>query len=180
MSEMTQQKQVTALLVVVAALLAGIIGLLVWQSNTVPAPSVSGTTAQDTVTDSAMPGTGIPAAAPAFDQATAPKVPADQTPEQYVNAYYELCQADDYDSAFVMLPTYTQANSYGDSAAFAAQVSGYGITSYSVAEQIERDGNIYVVGTQVTPEMPVSYTWTFVQGDDGTWLCASRDMGGMQ
>ena len=78
-----------------------------------------------------------------------------------------------------MLPTATQANSYGDSAAFAQQLTGYGITGSSVAPQVEEDGAIYVTGTQDTPQMAISYTWTFVQGEDGAWLCADRQMGGM-
>lgn len=183
MSEMTQQKQVTLLLGVVAVLLAAIVGILIYQANAVPGPTVDGTatsqTAQDPAAAATTPqGTGVPAAAPEFDEATAPKVPADQTPEQFVNAYYQLTMDGDFDTAFTMLPTATQA-SYGDSASYAAQLQGYGITGFSVDAQVEQDGNIYVVGTSETPQMPIAYTWTFVQGADGTWLAAGREMGGM-
>lgn len=182
--EMTQQKQVTILLGVVAVLLAVIIGIIVYQRTAVPAPTVSATqstTSESGEAPSTMPGATDPAVAadPVFDPATAPQVPADQTPEQYVTAYYELCQGGDYETAFPMLPTATQANSYGDAASFAAQVSGYGITGFSVTPQVEQDGKILVTGTQETPQMNISYTWTFVQGEDGTWLCADRQMGGM-
>lgn len=182
MSEMTQQKQVTLLLAVVAVLLAAIVGILIYQANAVPAPTVDGTatsaTAQQPAVATTSTATGIPAAAPEFDEATAPKVPADQTPEQYVNTYYQLTLDGDFDTAFTMLPTATQA-SYGDSAAYAAQLQGYGITGFSVDPQVEQDGSIYVVGTSETPQMPIAYTWTFVQAEDGTWLAAGREMGGM-
>ncbi len=186
MSEMTQQKQVTILLAVVAVLLATIIGIIVYQSTAIPEPTVTGTggaatTAADEPAQTMPPTTGQPTAAgdAEFDPATAPKVPADQTPEQYVSAYYQLCQDGEFETAFPMLPTSTQVNSYGDAATFAAQLTGYGITGSSVQPQVEQDGKIYVTGTQNTPQMDISYTWTFVQGDDGSWLCAGRQMGGM-
>lgn len=181
MSEMTQQKQVTILLAVAAGLLAVIVGVLLYQANAVPEPTVDGsqaTAAQQPAAATAPQGEAIPAAAPEFDPATAPAVPAEQTPEQYVTEYYQKCQDGDYDNAFVMLPTATQA-SYGDSQAYAAQLTGYGITGFSVAPQTEQDGSVYVVGTQETPQMPIAYTWTFVQGEDGQWLAAQRQMGGM-
>jgi hypothetical protein len=182
MSEMTKQKQVTILLAIVAVLLAAIVGIMIYQANAVPGPTVDASTSQTAQSDPAAAttpqATGVPAAAPEFDEATAPKVPAEQTPEQYVNAYYQLTMDGDFDAAFVMLPTATQA-SYGDSAAYAAQLQGYGITGFSVDPQVEQDGNIYVVGTTETPQMPIAYTWTFVQGADGTWLAAGREMGGM-
>lgn len=183
MSEMTQQKQVTILLAVVAVLLVAIVGILIYQANAIPGPTANAATSQPAQSAGAVAqqpaaGSGIQAAAPQFDEATAPKVPADQTPEQYVNQYYQATLDGDFDTAFVMLPTATQA-SYGDSASYAAQLQGYGITGFSVEPQVEQDGTIYVVGTSETPQMPISYTWTFVQGADGTWLAADRQMGGM-
>ena len=43
MSEMTQQKQVTILLAVVAVLLVAIIGIIIYQQTAIPEPTVSGT-----------------------------------------------------------------------------------------------------------------------------------------
>ncbi len=181
MSELTQNKQVTILLAVVAVLLAAIIGLLVWQNTRLPDPDPSAVAAQQgAVTDpAANPSPATPAVGGDFDPATAPAVPAEQTPEQYVNAYYEACQAGDYEAAFVMLPTATQTY-YGDSAGFASTLQGYGVTGFAVQPQVEVDAEtITVVGAQDAQGMSFPYTWTFKLGENGSWLCASRDMGGV-
>jgi hypothetical protein len=182
-------KQTTVLLVVIAALLAAIIGILVWQNNNSSTPQAS---SQAATTDPAAAGaaasgdaaaggtaTGVqPAGGEEFDPATAPVVPADQTPEQYVNEYYELSQEGEFDTAYQMLPTATQAY-YGDSSGFASTLQGYGITGFTVEPQGEAEGKITVVGVQDAQGMQFAYTWTFVQGEDGTWLVESREMAGM-
>lgn len=178
MSELTQNKQVTILLAVVAALLAAIIGLLVWQNTRLPEPDLNAVSnQQQTAADPAGSSSAVAAAGTDFDPATAPVVPGDQTPEQYVTAYYETCQSGDYDSAFVMLPTATQSY-YGDSTGFATTLQGYGVTGFAVQPQTEVDADtITVVGAQDAQGMSFPYTWTFVMGDDGSWLCAGREMG---
>ena len=177
---LTENKQVTILLVVVAALLAVIIGIIVWQNNRIPDPTPG---AVSSTADPAAGGTqnpATPAAGGEFDPATAPKVPADQTPEQYVQAYYELCSEGKYAEAYPMLPTATQAY-YVDSAGFEQTLTGYGISGFTVQPQAEVDeSTIAVVGVQQAQGMDFPYTWTFVKGDDGTWMCAQRAMGGTQ
>ena len=173
------QKQLVIGLVVIAALLAGIIGLLVWQnSSSVPEVNAQAptTTEDPNATQSQMPPVGAPDNSE-FDPATAPAVPAEETPEQYVTRYYQLCQDGDYTAAFTLLPTATQAY-YGDSASFQATLEGYGITAFEVSPQVENGDQIQVVGTQQAQGMGFPYTWTFVQGEDGSWLAASRAMGG--
>jgi len=172
---MDQSKNmVTILLVAVAVLLAAIAGILVYQNtnDSLPAPTVS----TDPPATSNPMGTTAPVAA-SFDPATAPRVPAEQTPEQFVTAYYEACMAAEWDSAFSMLPTDKQAY-YGDVAGFSSTLMGYGVTSFEVAPQVEGEGVISVLGTQQAQGMGFPYTWTFVQDTDGTWLCQSREMGG--
>lgn len=177
MSELTQNKQVTILLAVVAALLAAIIGLLVWQNTRIPEPDPNAVSSQQPTSADPAASSAVPAAGADFDPETAPVVPADQTPEQYVTAYYETCQSGDYDSAFVMLPTATQAY-YGDSTGFATTLQGYGVTGFAVQPQTEVDADtITVVGAQDAQGMSFPYTWTFVKSDDGSWLCAGREMG---
>ena len=175
------QKTITILLVVIAVLLAGVIGVLAYQNSTA-VPDVN--PAQGASTTQPAANTGMPtqgtAAPPAdFDPATAPKVPADQTPEQFVTAYYQACQDGDYETAFAMLPTATAAT-YGDSTSFGEQVAGYGISGFSVDPQVEEGDTCLVQGSQQVADMGFVYTWTFVKGDDGSWLAQSRAMGGMK
>jgi len=178
------QKQLVIGLAVVAALLAAIIGLLVWQNASgVPAPTSNAGAVADTSggdTSGQMPpaNTGSSAGGE-FDPATAPTVPAEETCESYVNRYYELCQEGDYATAYTMLPTATQAY-YGDAAGFEQTLTGYAISGFSVQPQVEGDGQISVVGIQQAQGMDFPYTWVFVQGENGEWLVKAREMGGMQ
>ncbi|MDA3935764.1 MAG: hypothetical protein PF636_02710 [Actinomycetota bacterium] len=171
---MDQSKNmVTILLVTVAVLLAAIAGILVWQNtnDSLPAPTVSTDAPTGTTIDPTV------AVAPEFDPETAPVVPADQTPEQFVTGYYEACQAAEWEKAFYMLPTDKQAY-YESVDGFASALMGYGVESFDVQPQVVGDGTISVVGTQQAQGMAFPYTWVFVQGADGQWLCQARNMGG--
>jgi len=177
----SSQKQIVIGLVVIAALLAAIVGVLIWQNstNSVPAPTA---TANDTAatdpaasTPTSMPGGATTAPAAEFDPATAPVVEG-QTPEEYVNAYYQACQDGKYADAYKMLPTATQAY-YQSEAGFQSTLEGYGITAFSVQAQKESGDTITVVGAQTAQGMEFPYTWTFVKGENGTWLVKSRAMG---
>ncbi len=120
---------------------------------------------------------GAPAAAATpFDAKTATKVPAGMTPEAVVKAYLAAVVAGKYEDAYKMLPVDTQKN-YGDVNAYAAQVKAYGITSGETGKPVENGDTVTVVATQVTPQMPISYTWTFKKVGD-QWYAASRAMGG--
>lgn len=180
MAEATQ-KQTVILLVIIAALLAAIAGVIIYQQNgSTPEPVATAPTTQPAATNQATGGsaTGIAPAGAEFDPATAPVVPADMTPGEFVNQYYELTMEGSYDEAFVMLPTATQAY-YGDSSGFANTLQGYGITSFSVDDPVEDGDTVTVVGHQDAQGMTFSYTWTIIKGEDGSWLVKSRDMAGM-
>ncbi len=174
------QKQLTSILAVAAVALVAIVALLVWQNSragtaaepTVPAPMLSATD------PSGMPP-GMPSQPPAaaFDPATAPVVPADMTPVEYVTAYYEACANKEYERAFTMLPAATQQN-YGAAEAFEQTLEGYQISGYSVEEPIEIDGGVSVLGWQQAQGMSFGYEWNFVEGDDGSLLVHSRVMAG--
>ena len=190
MSEATQsQKQMVVLLVIIAALLAAIAGVIIYQqsnsSSTSGPVATTQPTQQPATTDpNAAPadsGAGASGVAPAgaeFDPATAPVVPADMTPEEFVTEYYELSSAGEYDEAYAMLPTATQAY-YGDSSGFASTLEGYGITGFSVDPPVEEGDTVVIVGHQEAQGMDFSYSWTLVKGDDGAWLVQSREMAGM-
>lgn len=178
------QKQIVIGLVVIAVLLAAIVGVLVWKnsSSNVPAPTTTGTTG--TTDNGATPmggGSANSTADPAaqFDPETAPKVPSGQTPEEYVKAYYQACQDGKFADAYKMLPTATQAY-YQNEAGFESTLKGYGITAFSVQPQKDAGDTITVVGAQTAQGMEFPYTWTFVKATDGTWLVKSRDMGASQ
>jgi hypothetical protein len=176
------QKQVVVLLIVIAALLAGIAGVIIYQqnNNSVPAPVATSQLSQQPATDGgAAAGGGVaPAGGGEFDPATAPAVPTEMTPEEFVTEYYELTLAGSYDEAYVMLPTATQAY-YGDSGGFANTLQGYGISGYSVDAPVEDGDTVTIVGHQEAQGMNFSYQWTLVKGDDGAWLVKSREMAGM-
>lgn len=175
-------------LAVVAVLLAAIVGVLVWQqsNSALPAPTATTDTSTDaastsaTTTDSATSGmTGTTSTEDVeFDVETATKVPDGQTPEEFVKAYHEAVAAGDYAKAYEMLPLAKQ-QSYGSADAYESQVSAYGITGYTMEDPVENgDDSVSIVATQETPQMNISYTWTFKKVD-GNWYCASREMAGM-
>jgi len=179
----SSQKQIVIGLVVIAALLAAIVGVLVWQNSTNNVPAPTATAADtgaaetaDTGAESGMPPANSTAPDAEFDPATAPVVEG-QTPEEYVKTYYQACQDGKYAEAYKMLPTATQAY-YQNEAGFENTLKGYGITAFSVQPQTEAGDSVTVVGAQTAQGMEFPYTWTFVKGDNGTWLVKSRAMGG--
>lgn len=156
----------------VVAVLVIAIGVLMYNKSTAvpPVSPVAGT------------GTGVPAATGqdvvAFDPANAPKVPAGQTPVEYVTSYYEAVQAGDFAGAFALLPL-DQQQKYGDSAAFGDQLSGYGISGYEVEEPQESEGQVDIVAWQQTPQGAFGYKWTLVK-DGESWLVQTRVQAGMK
>lgn len=186
MSEQTHNTNQTVVigLAVVAVLLAAIAGILVWQQSQaaqLPTPVASpGNSMGDVAgaTSGAPAGMGGAATgAPVeFDEKTATKVPEGTDPVAYVEEYHKAVAAGDYEAAYKMLPLDKQ-QSYGDAKAYAEQVKAYGITSYEMGEPTEDGDTITVAATQVTPQMPITYTWTLKKVGD-TWFVASRTMGG--
>jgi len=192
MSEQTQTSQNTIViaLVVIAVLLAAIVGVLVYQrSQAIPAPTITGTGATGqtgATTDSGA--SGMPGGAPAgmggnassapteFDAKTATKVPAGMTPEQMIKTYHEDVIAGKFEESYSMLPLDKQ-QSYGDAKAYGDQVKAYGITGYEAAEPVEDGDTVTIAATMQTPQMPIAYTWTFKKVGD-QWYVVSRTMGG--
>jgi len=193
MSEETQsnnQQTIVIALVVVAVLLAAIVGVMIWQKTKVqtalPTPTASaGTSTNDPSTPmgaaaagsaGAPAGMGSNAAPVEFDAKTATKVPAGKTPEDTLKTYGELILAGKYADAYKLLPLDKQ-QSYGDAAAYEAQVKAYGITAFNMGTPAVDGDTTTIVSEQVTPDMPITYTWTFKKVGD-QWFVASRTMGG--
>jgi hypothetical protein len=191
MSEETQsnnQQMIVIALVVIAVLLAAIVGVVIWQqskaASTLPTPTATGATAPAaTGAPAGMGGaaTGGSAAAPAaaagpFDAKTATKVPAGSTPEQMLKTYGDNILANKYAEAYKLLPLDKQ-QSYGDAAAYEAQVKAYGITKFNMGKAVTAGDKVTIVSEQVTPQMPITYTWEFKKVG-GQWFVVSRTMGG--
>ena len=181
MSEQTQSNNQTVViaLVVIAVLLAAIVGVLIYQQ------SQSAKLATVGAAPSASTDAGTAAQAPAgmnagtttaFDAKTATKVPAGMTPAQLVKAYNEDVIAGKYADAYKLLPLDTKTN-YGDVTAYGTQLKGYGITSYKIGTPAENGDTVTIAAEQVTPQMPITYTWTFKKVGS-QWYVASRVMGG--
>lgn len=178
----SNQQTIVIALVAIAVLLAAIVGVLVYQqTKAIPEPTGQATAPASTATNPMGTGTNPGAAtgtqAPAaFDAKTATKLPAGMTPEQAVKAYHEDVVAGKFDDAFKLLPLDKQ-QSYGSAAAYTEQVKAYGITSYEIGKAVSTADSYEVAATQVTPQMPITYTWTFKKVG-GQWYVASRVMGG--
>jgi len=166
-------RNIVILLVVIIVLLAGAVGYFVFADSGTDT-TTTGTT--DT-TDGSTTATGMPSQEVEFDAATATVVDAGLTPEQHVSAYFDAVLAADYSTAFKMLPTSKQAE-YGDEAAFASQLTGYGITAYTIDSVVENGDETEVTATATMPGGNFSYLWTFVKDGDN-WLVKSRTLPGM-
>ena len=189
MSEETQsnnQQMIVIALVVIAALLAAIVGVVIWQQSkaatTLPSPTTTGATAPAASgAPAGMGGAAGGAAAPAaaagpFDAKTATKVPAGSTPEEMLKTYGDDILANKYAEAYKLLPLDKQ-QSYGDAAAYEAQVKAYGITKFNMGKAVTAGDKVTIVSEQVTPQMPITYTWEFKKVG-GQWFVVSRTMGG--
>ncbi len=171
-----KNKSVMILLVVIIVLLAAVVAYFVFADK--------GTTDTTTTTDtsttetSVTPPAGMPGATTTeFDPATATVVAAGLTPEQHVTAYFDAVVSGDFSTAFAMLPT-AKKTEYGDEAAFASQLTGYGITSYTIDSVTENGDETEVTATAVMPGGNFQYLWTFVKDGDKL-LVKSRTLPGM-
>ena len=183
-AQASNQQMVVIALVVIAVLLAAIIGVLIYQqTQAVPAPSAATAATTAGATDSSSSSAQAPAgmqaqaAAPGpFDPKTATKVPSGMDPAALVKAYNEDVIAGKYPQAYALLPIDKQ-KSYGDVNAYAQQLKSYGITSYKMGAAQGSGNDVTIAAEQVTPQMPITYTWEFKKVGN-QWYVASRTMGG--
>jgi hypothetical protein len=186
MSEQTLNNKTLVIgLVVVAVLLAAIVGVL-WYQQAQALPEPVATTAPAT---EAAPVAGAPAGMPSgspgteaapteVDPETATKVPEGTEPEAFVQAYYEACDAGDWQAAFDALPVDKQANNSPE--ALAEQVTGYGIEGFSIVDSTTQGDTAVIKVDQVTGQYGTfENTWTFVQ-KDGQWFVVSKAVTGMK
>lgn len=185
---MSENKNLVYILGGVIAVLVAFAGYLVYR-NLTAVPAVDNTAGQAaaaadaaaTAADAAATGgtTGMAGntaiESSAFDPKTATKVTL-ADPNAHLKAYHDAVVAKKFDTAYEMLPLSMQQR-YGDAKSFAEQVAGYGITEYSLGTATTQGDVMTVAATQNTPQMPITYTWTFTKSG-GAWYCTDRKMGG--
>lgn len=174
-------------LVVIAALLAAIVGVIIYQqssANSLPQPTAQTTPAATDPSGApagmggAPAGMGQSAPAAEFDAKTATKVAAGVEPEAWVTEYYEACEKDDWAAAFDRLPAAKKANNSPE--ALKEQVTGYGIEGYKVTSAKVEGDKATVIVDQVTGQYGTfENTWSFVKVD-GEWLVENKAVTGMK
>lgn len=177
-AQTNNQQVIVYALVAIAVLLAAIVGFMIY-SNMKSGSSVAGSSttapADSAAADiaSQMPSTPQPVA---FDPKTATKLPAGMTPEQALKAYNDDIMKKKYTEAYNLLPL-AQKTSYGTADAYGSQVGQYGITGYKLGQPVTTGTDVSISAEQDTPQMNISYTWTYTKvGKD--WYVKSRTMGG--
>jgi len=166
-------RSIVILLSVIVVLLLAVVGYFIFADGNAANTATNGTGATDTPASTGMPTATTPAE---FDPATATKVPAGETPEQYVTVYFDAVVAGDFQAAYDRLPADKKAAQ--DAAAFATQLTGYGVTAYTIDSAAEEGDEAQVTATATMPGGSFQYLWTFVKDGDG-WLVKSRTLPGM-
>ncbi len=168
---------VTIVLVAIIVLLAAVIGYFLLGNDAADTPAATSPAPADTAASSGMTGMPSTTTEAEFDPATATEVAAGSTPEQHVTAYFDAVLAGDYATAYAMLPTSKQ-ESYGSVEAFGEQLTGYGMTEYTIDSAVEEGEEAQVTATAVMPGGSFQYLWTFVKDGEG-WLVKTRTLPGM-
>lgn len=164
-------RTVLILLGVIVLLLLAIVAFFVFGGN-----DGTGTATNEEPTSTATTGMPTTPAAVAFDPATATRVPDGETPEQYVIAYFDAVVSGDFQTAYDRLPTDKKAAQ--DAEAFASQLTGYGVSAYTIDSAVEEGEEAKVTATATMAGGAFQYLWTFVKDGDG-WLVKSRTLPGM-
>jgi len=166
------------LLGVIAVLLVAVVVILATGGDkSTDGPTASNTGNTNTSTSTTGTTGGTPTEETPFDPATATQVASGQTPQQHVEAYFDAVVAGDYATAYEMLPT-SKKDSYGGIDAFSSQLTGYGITGYTIDSTTEEGDETQVLATATMAGGEFQYLWTFVKVDD-VWLVKSRTLPGM-
>jgi hypothetical protein len=166
-------KTITALLGVVAVLLVAIVAMIVLSSRTntdIPVPGAGAQSNTSGVT-TGQPGMGSSTSAP-FDEKTATKVAAGQTPEGHVKAYYQAILDKKWQAAFKMQPAASQK---GTVAEFQnTQEKMYGMTAFKILSAKTSGNEATVEASQdLGSNGTWGATWTFVKSG-ANWLVKER------
>jgi hypothetical protein len=111
-----------------------------------------------------------------FDPATATRVPAGQSPRQFVAAYHQAILDEEWQTAFEMQPATSRS---GDVAAFKATWESYGLDGFKIfSDATTSTGSKVVVRMDLGANGIWNATWDFVKSGD-TWLVKTRSKIGM-
>ncbi len=157
-------------LAVVVALLAVIIGVLIYEQQfTVPEPTLTGGGSLPSQPANPAGGSGGE-----VDLTKATKVPKGQSPEEFLKEYYEAIVKGDYASAYGKLPTYKKAEQTADQ--FAQTLKGYGVTGYEMDPTKTEGDQVTIEAFQKTPNGAFGTVWVFAKQGD-SWVVKSKEMG---
>jgi hypothetical protein len=177
MAENNTNRTVMILAGAVVVLLVVFVGVVMLTLN----GNTGAQTAQTPGTGAGVPttGTSMPGIAPSseFATATATKVPAKQTPGDYVKTYYQAIIDKKWDVAYKMQPAASQT---GGAESFGATQESYGIIGFSVfSDNTGADAATVVVRLDLGATNGIwNSTWNFVKVD-GNWLVQGRSKIGM-
>jgi hypothetical protein len=104
------------------------------------------------------------------------KLPSGMGPRTALRTYLQAILDERYADAYALLPRDKQ-RAYGSAQAYAAQVKAYGVTGYKMGPSRQKGSEVTIVCQQDTPQMAITYTWTYVR-IEGSWYVKSRVMGG--
>ena len=183
-AQSNNNQMVMIALVVIAVLLAAIVGVLIWQQSraAVPAPTQVPAQSQTGATTSmgagAATGAGTEVDPASVDPNAATAVPKGTEPDAFVKAYYEACANGDWKAAYDALPADKKVGQTPEG--LQEQVSGYGIKSYAVTDAKVEGDKATVTVEQVTGSYGTFVNqWTFVK-KDGVWYAAGKAVTGMK
>jgi hypothetical protein len=175
MAENNTNRTVMVLAATVVVLLVAFVGVVMLTLN---GNNGGAQTAQTGTNNVSTVGTdttqqGMAPSSTGFDAATATKVPAKQTPKEFVAAYYQAILDKKWDVAFKMQPAASQKGQ--TVAAFQqTQEQMYGMTAFTIFSAVSDANSATVVARQELGTNGVwNTTWKFVN-DKGTWLVESR------
>jgi len=159
---------------VVVLFIAFVAVVLLSNGNTAtPTASNPGTGSSTTPTATSNPGVGS-STGTTFDPTKATKVPADQTPDEFVSAYYQAIIDKKWDAAFKMQPAASQTGSVAD---FQATQEMYGMKSFKIASKDIGDKEATVIVEQDLGQNGIwNASWTFTK-EGGNWLVQARKVG---
>jgi hypothetical protein len=175
MAEKNTNRTVMVLAATVVVLLVAFVGVVMLTLNgnsTQTAQTAANTSAASTPTTATQQGMSSSTSG-AFDPATATKVPAKQTPKDFVAAYYQAILDKKWDVAFKMQPAASQQGQ--TVAAFQqTQEQMYGITAFSIFnDTTTATDSAVVVRLDLGTNGIWNTTWNFVN-QGGTWLVKDR------
>ena len=168
----SQNNLVVYLLGAIVVLLVVIVAFVVMRGQAATSPTTAATAGQ-TAAGTSNPGVGSSTAA-AFDAATATKVTAGSTPEQFVKQYYQNILDKKWDAAFKMQPAASQTGSVAEFQN--TQETMYGMTKFTV-DAGKTSGNTDVVSATLILGSNGEWktVWTF-QKYNGGWVVQNRQV----